>query len=590
MPIKELAGRRTDIFVVAGRARQLNHKLKARKNAIISRREAEVTTTDEAARSFAPTHPSHSRNASTGDRASNSPTGGGFVAVNRHPLSNDRSQHNGSAHEQPRSNGPVTNGNTHLHGASAATRAELLSKFQTSGDRSGVEEQPRRLNSISRASVSTSKPNSKPYADSMEYAGVLLNTASPVPIPNTPSSLLPYVKPSPADRFDDSGPYKADMMARMEQLNRGDRVQPPCDRCRRLHMDCLKNLTACMGCTKKHAKCSWKDVEEQELKDHPFIPRIKTAEEMAAAELGSDGDGSKSGGSRSGREAARKERKRETLEVRDEELLGEETPDEEPETQELSNARQSPQVSSLRDVPTSMPPADPPAPQANDIARSANAMSMDAITNHDAAATRPATISQAVSPEPVKVPYQAPQAQMQTSVTATTNETTTVNGHVQTEYEKDIYSQLHEATRTNGTNQRRISPSPKPLEEPVRVYTAGSEPLDPGASSVPMERDPSPVKEDNVRETLPATQQQQPEHEQPPPQSYQPPQQEQKPGIEVNSYEGKEESQNATQDRVKTPKQPQMPSPPLSGVPSQSTPTPKTPVLDPGAAVQTVQI
>ena len=32
-------------------------------------------------------------------------------------------------------------------------------------------------------------------------------------------------------------------------------------------MDCLKNLTACMGCTKKHAKCSWKDVREEELRD-----------------------------------------------------------------------------------------------------------------------------------------------------------------------------------------------------------------------------------------------------------------------------------------------------------------------------------
>lgn len=31
-------------------------------------------------------------------------------------------------------------------------------------------------------------------------------------------------------------------------------------------MDCLKNLTACQGCTKKHAKCSWKEVKEPELR------------------------------------------------------------------------------------------------------------------------------------------------------------------------------------------------------------------------------------------------------------------------------------------------------------------------------------
>jgi hypothetical protein len=63
----------------------------------------------------------------------------------------------------------------------------------------------------------------------------------------------------------DDGPYKAEMMNRMESIKRGDRVVPPCDRCRRLHMDCIKNLTACLGCTKKHAKCGWRDVHPDEL-------------------------------------------------------------------------------------------------------------------------------------------------------------------------------------------------------------------------------------------------------------------------------------------------------------------------------------
>lgn len=30
-------------------------------------------------------------------------------------------------------------------------------------------------------------------------------------------------------------------------------------------MDCVKNLTACQGCTRKHARCSWKDVTEAEI-------------------------------------------------------------------------------------------------------------------------------------------------------------------------------------------------------------------------------------------------------------------------------------------------------------------------------------
>lgn len=91
---------------------------------------------------------------------------------------------------------------------------------------------------------------------------------SPVPIPNTPSSLLPAnsQRASQPLEKDDGGPFKAEMVHRMETLAKGERILPPCDRCRRLHMDCLKNLTACMGCTKKHAKCSWKEVREGELR------------------------------------------------------------------------------------------------------------------------------------------------------------------------------------------------------------------------------------------------------------------------------------------------------------------------------------
>lgn len=85
-----------------------------------------------------------------------------------------------------------------------------------------------------------------------------------VPIPHTPTSLLPPQKSQQIEK-DDGCPYKLEMVAQMEELQRGNRIMPPCDRCRRLHMDCLKNLTACMGCTKKHAKCTWKDVREEEL-------------------------------------------------------------------------------------------------------------------------------------------------------------------------------------------------------------------------------------------------------------------------------------------------------------------------------------
>lgn len=74
-------------------------------------------------------------------------------------------------------------------------------------------------------------------------------------------------------------------------MKRGERVIPPCDRCRRLHMDCIKNLTACLGCTKKHAKCSWKDVTLEELESTAPAARERAEKEAeATAPSSSDWD------------------------------------------------------------------------------------------------------------------------------------------------------------------------------------------------------------------------------------------------------------------------------------------------------------
>lgn len=59
------------------------------------------------------------------------------------------------------------------------------------------------------------------------------------------------------------------MASRIEKLNRGDIIRPPCDRCRRLKFDCIKHLTACQACTKKHAKCSWRDTMDNEFDPSP---------------------------------------------------------------------------------------------------------------------------------------------------------------------------------------------------------------------------------------------------------------------------------------------------------------------------------
>lgn len=49
-----------------------------------------------------------------------------------------------------------------------------------------------------------------------------------------------------------------------DSLAKGDIITPPCDRCRRLRLPCIRHLTACQGCTKKHAKCSWRSVTDEE--------------------------------------------------------------------------------------------------------------------------------------------------------------------------------------------------------------------------------------------------------------------------------------------------------------------------------------
>ncbi|KAL8675615.1 MAG: hypothetical protein Q9168_000127 [Polycauliona sp. 1 TL-2023] len=257
-----------------GRARQVNHRLGKRKSAIIGRREAEASANDDLpARS--PASSGHRGARSNGDRMSVSPPSG-FVAVNQ------RTSHQDTGYTDPASLSGLMSSmrpanSTSMHSASPAVRAELLSKFFTNSDRGSVLDLRGGMSSSSVVRPPSSSKAKMKHTTDEQGATV---SGSPIPIPHTPSNLLSSSKSSAQDRFEDSGPYKSDMMARMEQLNRGDRVQPPCDRCRRLHMDCLKNLTACMGCTRKHAKCSWKDVSEQELVDNPLILRTTREEAM----------------------------------------------------------------------------------------------------------------------------------------------------------------------------------------------------------------------------------------------------------------------------------------------------------------------
>ncbi|ORY67438.1 uncharacterized protein BCR38DRAFT_325302, partial [Pseudomassariella vexata] len=78
---------------------------------------------------------------------------------------------------------------------------------------------------------------------------------------NRPS---PSYHPEPAYR-DAEEEHRALVLVKVEKLARGDIINPPCDRCRRLKTNCIKHLTACQGCTKKHARCNWKGLTEEEV-------------------------------------------------------------------------------------------------------------------------------------------------------------------------------------------------------------------------------------------------------------------------------------------------------------------------------------
>ena len=255
---------------VSARARQLSYRLKNRRTAIVSRRENDATLqTRPGAEVW---RDINGQAALNGSSSHASPSG--FVPVNAaraepEPTEEQSLSAQFAFSHSNTDNITIING-TNIKGASPTTRAELMKKFFTTADRQarGYDDAtgtpnplPRPRPRASEVPEYTSASNTNTNTTASAYNA----SSTPVAIPNTPTSLLPPPKTTPQEK-DDGGPFKLEMVARMEELQRGERVVPPCDRCRRLHMDCLKNLTACMGCTKKHAKCSWRDVKEDELR------------------------------------------------------------------------------------------------------------------------------------------------------------------------------------------------------------------------------------------------------------------------------------------------------------------------------------
>ncbi|KAL1963559.1 hypothetical protein VTN77DRAFT_8004 [Rasamsonia byssochlamydoides] len=270
----------------AARARQLTYRLKNRRTAIISRRESERRQKNSQSPSWHDNGPSEAGGANGNGYSNPQSPPSGFVAVNannnRSAAGDGSDDHHNTLSSQFMFSHPNTDNitiinGTSIKGASPTTRAELMKKFFTTADRQARGYPPEGESTPAQYSRQSSRPRPRGADGAADYAGgVYGGAAGTVAIPNTPSSLLPQPKSANHYERDDGGPYKMEMVARMEELQRGERILPPCDRCRRLHMDCLKNLTACMGCTKKHAKCSWKDVKEEELREHPPKSRAQT--------------------------------------------------------------------------------------------------------------------------------------------------------------------------------------------------------------------------------------------------------------------------------------------------------------------------
>ena len=260
--------------MVAARTRQLGHRLKGRRAAILERRAEGGSGTPAKASALQTT------------TAPPSSTGSGFTSVN-----NTNGKPNGDIET------PLT------LTASPAVRSELLRHFeglpqnQTQG-----RAQPRQsvagsshlqdtLTSHSRhnepastahndntgraASKSSSLSPPPPDINYTGYGSTSLATPSQQPRPMSSSaygygsshfqpSKHNFSRPLPP-ALESSQPFRPLCQAHMDSLPRGTRVIPPCDRCRRLRMDCVKNLTSCAGCTKKHARCHWRDVSRDEL-------------------------------------------------------------------------------------------------------------------------------------------------------------------------------------------------------------------------------------------------------------------------------------------------------------------------------------
>ncbi|KAK3624350.1 hypothetical protein LTR56_021068 [Elasticomyces elasticus] len=257
--------------MVAARTRQLSHRLKGRRAAILERRAdgGSGTPAKISAQQTTTAPPSSSSGFAAvngvGDRVGDIDTNSGsFAAVRSELLKHFESLPQNHANPGPHSRHHSTTYPEHTALPAAKQVENAHTHYEAASTNSSLSPVPPNLpiDPVSYyggdGTPATSRaPTTGNHRPSVSSAGQMYGTG-PTPSKHNFSRPLP-----PA--LESSQPFRPLCQAHMDGLPRGHRVMPPCDRCRRLRMDCVKNLTSCSGCTKKHARCHWRDVSREEL-------------------------------------------------------------------------------------------------------------------------------------------------------------------------------------------------------------------------------------------------------------------------------------------------------------------------------------
>lgn len=262
--------------MVAARTRQLGHRLKGRRTAILERRAEGGSGTPAKANALQTTTapPNSSGTAFNAVNTNGRPNGetvepnlGSSAAVKNDLLRHFeglpqnqaqarlQSRQSAAASQDPFASSarPIESGNVHPqeHHEIAGSTASSLSPVP---NHMLANDTPH-YNDATRPGSTVAPPVNRPTSS---------NTANPTNPPSYNPIKHNFSRPLPP-ALESSQPFRPLCQAHMDSLPRGHRVLPPCDRCRRLRMDCVKNLTSCSGCTRKHARCHWRDVSREEL-------------------------------------------------------------------------------------------------------------------------------------------------------------------------------------------------------------------------------------------------------------------------------------------------------------------------------------